>query len=167
MLAGMKDSDAILSRRAFLIRSAMLSAAGALVVETTEPAKAQICLSDIDIEGELIQPTAYGLVIYFKGVTLEPTGDLSVQLEALASRLESDTTARLIIHGHTDASLPPLEAEALSEARAHLICEELIELGVARERLSVQAHGSQYPEATNLTEEGRMLNNRVDFKVIY
>jgi outer membrane protein OmpA-like peptidoglycan-associated protein len=50
----------------------------------------------------------------------------------------------------------------LSERRANAVADYLVEQGIDRERLYVSAEGESQPINTNLTEEGRRSNRRVE-----
>lgn len=84
-------------------------------------------------------------------------------LETLAAWLKETPSARIILVGHSD-SVGSLDANtALSRRRAESVARYLIaELGA--DRAQIQAAGAGYlaPVSTNLTEEGRAANRRVE-----
>lgn len=84
-------------------------------------------------------------------------------LEALAVWLTRNTSARIVLVGHTD-SVGSLEANtALSQRRATSVSEALrIRYGVDPAQLQAAGAGFLAPRASNLTEEGRALNRRVE-----
>lgn len=68
----------------------------------------------------------------------------------------------VIIEGHTD-SIGSAEANrVLSRARALSVYEQLVQLGIEKQRLSIIALGEDYPLAPNDTPEGRQQNRRVE-----
>jgi outer membrane protein OmpA-like peptidoglycan-associated protein len=71
----------------------------------------------------------------------------------------------IYINGHADNVGPDEENMKLSEKRANLIYNYLIQRGIDKNRLKVRAFGETMPIATNDTPQGRAYNRRVDFTV--
>lgn len=71
---------------------------------------------------------------------------------------------RLEISGHTDSSGTAEANMLLSRQRAQAVADFLLEHGVPRERLHAQGFGDGRPVATNVTEEGRFHNRRIEVK---
>lgn len=124
-------------------------------------------------------------------VPVEPTGDIGVRLEtggaialddlnfpsgadtlapgayaslsSLAAYLSDNPDRQIAIVGHTDASGALQANVALSRRRAESVRRVLIDTHGARPA-QVQAEGVGYlsPRATNLTEQGRAANRRVE-----
>ena len=67
------------------------------------------------------------------------------------------------IVGHTDNEGRAVTNQELSEARANAVLERLVELGVARSRLSARGAGEDEPIASNATASGRQQNRRIEF----
>lgn len=88
-------------------------------------------------------------------------------LEAISRWLETNPSARLVFVGHTD-SVGSLEANTdLSERRAVSVVERLVsEFGANRAQLEAAGAGYLSPIATNLTEEGRAANRRVEIVLL-
>jgi peptidoglycan-binding protein ArfA len=84
-------------------------------------------------------------------------------LVALADYLARHPKARVVIVGHTDAS-GALEANiVLSKRRAQAVADRLLSvLGAAPAQVSAEGVGFLAPRATNLTEDGRHENRRVE-----
>lgn len=115
------------------------------------------------------------------GLTLEQTGrvilsDLAFEtgsaqlaegsyetLSALADYLADNPDRRVALVGHTD-SVGGLDGNiALSKRRAGSVLERLVsDYGVARRQLEAEGMGYLSPLASNLTEEGRTANRRVE-----
>lgn len=84
-------------------------------------------------------------------------------LESLAAYLNTNPDREVVLVGHSDAD-GSLEANiALSKARAASVAERLVqEYGVAAGQVSSDGVGFLMPLASNLTEEGRTQNRRVE-----
>ncbi|MCY1126702.1 OmpA family protein [Frigidibacter sp. RF13] len=85
------------------------------------------------------------------------------ELAALAQFLADNPEAKIAIVGHTDAS-GSLDANiALSRRRAEAVAARLVsEFGADPARIEAQGAGYLAPRASNLTEEGRQKNRRVE-----
>ncbi len=84
-------------------------------------------------------------------------------LERLANWLSENPSARVILVGHTDA-VGSLDANtALSQRRAAAVADRLV-TAFGTNPVQLQAAGAGYlsPVASNLTEEGRAANRRVE-----
>lgn len=73
---------------------------------------------------------------------------------------------RIRIMGHTDSVGKDAANQKLSEGRAKAVRDELIERGVAAERLESVGYGETKPIDTNETEEGRQNNRRVEIEIL-
>jgi OOP family OmpA-OmpF porin len=83
-------------------------------------------------------------------------------LDALAAYLKANPERIVVLVGHTD-SQGSLEGNiALSKRRAQSVAARLVALGVEAERVSSDGVGFLSPLASNLTEEGRRQNRRVE-----
>lgn len=67
---------------------------------------------------------------------------------------------------HTNSMGEEEENIRLSEARAKAVADYLLQGGVDDNRIEFKGYGSAQPIASNTDEEGRKLNERVEFKVI-
>lgn len=83
-------------------------------------------------------------------------------LLAIAAYLDANPDRAIAIVGHTDAS-GTLQANIdLSRARARAVRAALVALGADGDRITAEGVGFLAPRATNLTEEGRQQNRRVE-----
>jgi OOP family OmpA-OmpF porin len=82
-------------------------------------------------------------------------------LTGVARRLAESPRSAAVIEGHTDAVGDPAFNQAISESRAAVVKEFLIEKGIASARLSALGMGSAKPLETNDTPQGRIRNRRV------
>ena len=86
-----------------------------------------------------------------------------VSLQALADYLAELPNRNVALVGHTDASGSLDGNIALSKRRAGSVLERLVsDYGVARAQLAAEGMGYLSPVATNLTEQGRQENRRVE-----
>lgn len=67
----------------------------------------------------------------------------------------------IIIEGHTDNVGSDNYNLALSKKRAEWIEKEMLNYGVDKKIIEIQAKGEKYPVSTNDTEEGKQQNRRV------
>ena len=84
-------------------------------------------------------------------------------LQALADYLANAPDLQVALVGHTDSSGALDINIALSKRRAGSVLERLVsDYGVARKQLEAQGMGYLAPVASNLTQEGRDANRRVE-----
>ncbi len=70
------------------------------------------------------------------------------------------------VEGHTDADGDDASNQTLSEGRAQVVMEKLVEMGISQDRLSSKGWGESKPIAGNDTPEGKANNRRVEFVVV-
>jgi outer membrane protein OmpA-like peptidoglycan-associated protein len=87
-------------------------------------------------------------------------------LEAIKEILKNYPNAKFAIEGHTDNVGNAKANQKLSEARAKVVMDKLIEKGVNPENLTSAGYGASKPVATNKTKEGRALNRRTEIRHI-
>jgi outer membrane protein OmpA-like peptidoglycan-associated protein len=56
--------------------------------------------------------------------------------------------------------------QKLSDGRANAVMNDLIERGIAAERLQAEGRGETQPIDTNDTDEGRQNNRRVEIEIL-
>ena len=89
-------------------------------------------------------------------------GDFA-SLAELADFLRASPERRVVLVGHTDASGSLAANTALSRARATAVRDRLIaDFAVPAGQVSAEGAGYLAPRDTNLTEEGRARNRRVE-----
>jgi len=85
-------------------------------------------------------------------------------LNTVAEVLNDNPDIRLSIEGHTDSKGNDNYNKKLSDKRAKAVMDYLVKKGgVSRSRLTSVGWGEEQPIDTNLTEEGRAANRRVEF----
>ncbi len=100
--------------------------------------------------------------ILFAPGSAELRPDLRADLAALARNLNEYPDTTIDVVGHTDSTGPADLNQRLSQRRAEAVAAVLIAHGVAPERIRAFGRGEDEPIASNLTEEGRALNRRVE-----
>jgi len=101
----------------------------------------------------------------FESGSARLTPESREQVGNIAAILRAYPKATIVIAGHTDNVGSETANRALSRARAETVAWELRNAGVARDRVRVEAYGSDKPVADNSTEQGRSQNRRVTLDV--
>ncbi|MFK7920385.1 MAG: OmpA family protein [Bacteroidia bacterium] len=113
---------------------------------------------EIDREGKVV---IYGLYFEFDKAELEASS--KPVLDAIAQLLKQRPDLQLYVVGHTDMKGNLSYNLALSEARARSVVEVLVkDYQIERSRLQAQGVGPLVPITTNLNEQGRRFNRRVE-----
>lgn len=71
--------------------------------------------------------------------------DMNLLDNIVAYVMADSTVERIFVDGHTDSSGSRIENRALSEERANVVAEYLIEEGIESDMVTVRAHADQYP----------------------
>ena len=105
-----------------------------------------------------------GTLFDFDKAELKSEG--KAELEKLAGKLQGLNRVELInITGHTDSIGSADYNQQLSERRAVVVKEYLIQMGVSALPIETIGKGAGNPVASNNTEEGRIQNRRVNIDV--
>lgn len=91
---------------------------------------------------------------------------LQSDLRVLAQSLQRYPASTVQITGHTDNTGAASYNQDLSVRRANSVASVLIGAGVPNSRISATGRGEDAPIASNLTEQGRAQNRRVDIAII-
>lgn len=83
----------------------------------------------------------------------------------LAAFLEAHPDLQVELGGHTDNVGTDAYNLKLSEERAEVVRQALIDKGIAETRLAAKGYGSQKPIYPNDTEEHRAMNRRTEMIV--
>ncbi len=86
-------------------------------------------------------------------------------LDATSSDLRASADKKLELDGYASSEGTAAHNLRLSKDRANSVKTYLVNSGVDAKRLKVKAFGETHPIADNSTEEGRVANRRVEFKV--
>ena len=87
-----------------------------------------------------------------------------LQLDKITDQLKSNPNLGLSVEGHACELGTIKYNQGLSERRANSVVEYLTSKGIDGSRLKSVGYGETRPIADNSTEEGRVLNRRVEFK---
>jgi len=100
----------------------------------------------------------------FNKATLTPK---SIQtIEKVVKLLNKNPEINIEIAGHTDSSGNSEQNLILSQKRVDSVKAKLIELQIDSSRLRAVGYGANKPLVSNDTKENRLINRRVEFKVI-
>ncbi|MCM4170133.1 OmpA family protein [Arenibacter sp. TNZ] len=118
--------------------------------------------------GEGIQSYALDETHVFENVFFDfdefQVQDIGTQeIKRVFNYLQSDKTLQIVINGYTDGLGTTSYNMELSVNRAAAVADRLIQLGLARKRITWNGFGAKRPIANNGEEEGRALNRRVEF----
>ena len=87
-------------------------------------------------------------------------------LDQIASEMKKYNTVKFDINGHASQEGTDQRNMTLSNDRANSVKAYLINAGVEGENLNSVGFGESKPVASNETEEGRVLNRRVEIKKV-
>ena len=93
--------------------------------------------------------------------TLKPEAD--VEIGRIKGIMDQDASLKFEVQGHCDNTGSDAVNDSLSQKRAEAIVARLVELGIAKDRLTAVGKGSHEPISDNSTDEGRAKNRRVEF----
>ena len=101
--------------------------------------------------------------IYFNtGKATFRSEDVPVKIESISALLKQYPTAKFSIEGHTDSDGSDAFNQKLSQERADVVKNALIERGMKAENLSAVGYGESKPVATNKTAAGKAKNRRTE-----
>lgn len=126
---------------------------------------------DLD-SGVTITNTGDRLIVTFPQAILFATNSFTVRpglnndMAALTQSLQRYPSSTIQIIGHTDSDGDAAFNQQLSERRANAVGNVLLNQGVPSSRVRVFGRGESQPIASNLTEEGKALNRRVDIVIL-
>jgi OOP family OmpA-OmpF porin len=104
-----------------------------------------------------------GVNFDFDSARLRP--DAIATLDEAVSILRRYDTIRVEVAGHTCSIGDEAYNQRLSERRAKVVFDYLVEKGIAANRLNWVGYGESRPIASNDTREGRVMNRRTELKV--
>ncbi len=84
-------------------------------------------------------------------------------INKICQLMQKKPDLKFSVEGHTDSDGDEAFNQTLSENRAKVVMERLIEMGIAKDRLSYKGFGESKPLDNNATPEGKANNRRVEF----
>jgi OOP family OmpA-OmpF porin len=133
------------------------------VVEVTKMDTGMVTL-DAGAMSKRLDAEGYVIVdgIYFDTDRATLKSESSAAIEQISMLLQSRSDLDVYVVGHTDTEGSLAHNQALSEAMAKAVVDELAEgYGVARDRMSGHGVGPLAPQATDSSDSGRAENRRV------
>lgn len=139
-----------------------------------------ICIDDVKLslgnelpeeiyeDKEIISQTEIPKIIngiQFNTGSAQIENDNISELEEIAEMMLDDSYLSIEITGYTDNSGNEDENKRLSEQRALNVKAYLVELGVSESRISTAGKGSENPIGDNTTEEGKLMNRRIEITI--
>ncbi|WP_370634731.1 OmpA family protein [Cesiribacter sp. SM1] len=89
------------------------------------------------------------------------------ELNKLERMLNENPDMVVEISGHTDNVGGKEYNKQLSQRRAQAVVDYVVQKGISKSRVSAKGYGEERPIASNDDEkEGRMLNRRVEFRIV-
>ena len=109
------------------------------------------------------QPPATLTTVYFAYDSAELSPSQRQQLEQNALWMRQNDDEAIVLEGHTDERGSVEYNLALGERRAQAVRQYMIQLGIARDRLSILSYGEEKPVAFGSNETDYRRNRRVEF----
>ena len=104
--------------------------------------------------------------VYFNsGKSTFKTADVPARLDAMSEILKNYPNAKFSIEGHTDSDGSDAFNQKLSEARANVVKNALIERGINASNINAVGFGETAPVASNKTAKGKAENRRTEVKL--
>lgn len=103
----------------------------------------------------------YGITFDVGKATIKP--ESMGEINRIVQLMTENPDLKFSVEGHTDSTGNAASNQTLSEQRAQAIVDKLVELGIAKDRLTAVGKGQNNPIADNSTDEGRAKNRRVEF----
>ncbi len=113
-----------------------------------------------------IKPNEVKRFHYPSPLAVQLTPEMRLWLDQAVRYLRTHPRAQIRIVGHTDNFGTALETQRVSEQRANVVRQYLIQRGINPARIFASGQGARFPIADNRTEAGRRLNRRVEIVIV-
>lgn len=143
--------------------------------EEKSSSETKVLENSVLLQKTKMKQTERGLVVSLSEAGFFAAGDATVSPEAknviktLAESIQNSNIP-VRVEGHTDSTpISNIRYNSnweLSTSRASNVLQELVNNGIAPERLSASGYGGFQPVADNSTPEGRAQNRRVDIVIL-
>jgi len=104
--------------------------------------------------------------IHFLGNSIQITNYSMPILKSHAEKLKKIDNFKLTLYGYSDSLGTKKQNFTLSKERVKNVKKTLVNFGIDESKIKFFTMGASNPIATNKTKKGRLLNRRVEFKVI-
>ncbi|MGC9369465.1 MAG: OmpA family protein [Paracoccaceae bacterium] len=134
-------------------------------VASTKSPDAAAPVTDADQFGDRLERLGHAVLddLRFATGSSQLESEEFASLDALAAYLRDNPGRRVVLVGHTDAEGALAGNIALSKRRAQSVADFLVgSLGADRAQISAEGVGYLAPLASNLTDDGREKNRRVE-----
>lgn len=164
--------DSSKERRQNAVKGALIGAAGGAAVGNVLDRQAAALQESLGDDRITITNTGDRLIvtlpqdILFASDSATLSGGLQSDLNAVASNLQAYPNSTVQVIGHTDSSGEAAYNQGLSVDRANSVVNVLAGAGVPSTRLQAIGRGEDQPIASNLTEEGKAQNRRVEIVIL-
>lgn len=164
--------DSSKDRRQNAVKGALIGAAGGAAVGNVLDRQAAELQESLGNDRVTVTNTGDRLIvtlpqdILFASDSATLSGGLQSDLIAVANNLQSYPNSTVQVIGHTDSSGEAGYNQRLSVDRANSVVNVLAGAGVPRTRLQAIGRGEDQPVASNLTEEGKAQNRRVEIVIL-
>ena len=154
--------------RGAIIGAVIGGAAGALIGKQMDKQAEELATN---IPGAKVERVGEGIQVTFESGLLYdfdsdvPKPEARKNLTELAKSLEANPNTEVLIVGHTDNIGSDDYNQDLSERRARSAGDYLVGRGIAVSRIRTVGRGEDEPVAGNSSEEGRLLNRRVEVAI--
>ena len=137
--------------------------------ETPQPletVKEELLLEDPLPKKNILALPKEKVVIRFKYNTNDFTQEGFLKLGSFADIFSTHPESKILISGYTDSAGYEKYNRKLSEFRANIVRSFLLGRGIRADQIKILGLGSQDPIESNETAWGRMMNRRVEIKII-
>lgn len=169
VIGGIIGSRSDNTAKGAVIGAAVGGTAGALIGKymdkQAEELEKEMENATVERVGEGIQVTMNsGILFEFDSYALKQSA--RDELSSMANVLKNYPETKIQIDGYTDSTGSDSYNQKLSERRAKSVSDYLRSIGITNDRITETGHGKNAPVADNSTEEGRMLNRRVEIGIV-
>jgi outer membrane protein OmpA-like peptidoglycan-associated protein/tetratricopeptide (TPR) repeat protein len=154
-----RDYALSVSKKGYLMHSENFSLKNQ--TDSIKPYKIDISLQTIKVGRKEILRN-----VFFDVDKFELTKQSRSELNNLVKFLNQNPETVIEIGGHTDNSGTESHNDSLSENRAKVVYQYMINKGIVKERLAFKGYSSTVPASSNENSRGRSLNRRTEFKII-
>ena len=171
-VAGLISGGSVKDRNQAAVKGALIGAAGGAVVGNVLDKQAAELERSLGNDRVTITNTGDRLIvtlpqdILFASDSAVLSGSIQSDLVAVANNLQSYPNSTVQVIGHTDSTGEASYNQNLSVQRANSVVNVLAGAGVSRARLQGIGRGEDQPVASNLTEEGKAQNRRVEIVIL-